>query len=112
MLSFTAVSLRPCPGEGKLLLRVQGGTVELFGLVVHICCSIRSRMLNLGRPEYSLGESLGHQIIPAPFPELQGWEGGAGKLPPACGTVQVAEGGVSQIGSVELGQSDILFSLS
>lgn len=32
-----------------LLLWVQGGTVELFGLVVHIGCSVRRWMLNLGR---------------------------------------------------------------
>lgn len=68
-------------------------------------------MLSLGRPEHSLGESLGCQVKPGPFPELQGWEGGAGKLPPACGTVQVLEGGISQIGSAELRQSDVLLFL-
>lgn len=96
-----------------LLLWARGGTIELFGLVVHICYSVRSWTLNLGRPEHSLEESLGCQVIPAPFPELQGWERGAGKLPPARGKVQVAEGRVSQIGSAELSQSDtLLFSLS
>lgn len=68
-----------CPGQGTLLLRVQGGTVELFGLVVRICCSARSWTRNLGKPERSLGESLGCQVIPAPLPELQGWDGGVGK---------------------------------
>lgn len=29
------------------LLQVQGGTVELFGLVVRICCSVRSWMLKV-----------------------------------------------------------------
>lgn len=52
-------------GEEMLLLWVQGSTVELFYLVC------------------------------AYFPELQGWERFAGKLPPASGTVQLADGVVS-----------------
>lgn len=53
------------PGEEMLLLWVQGSTVELFRLVC------------------------------AYFPELQGWERFAGKLPPVSGTVQLADGVVS-----------------
>lgn len=53
------------PGEEMLLLWVQGSTVELFYLVC------------------------------AYFPELQEWERFAGKLPPASGTVQLADGVVS-----------------
>lgn len=49
------------PDEEMLLLWVQGGTALLFRLVC------------------------------AYFPELQGWEGVAGKLPSVSGMVQVAE---------------------
>lgn len=50
------------PDEEMLLLRVQGGTVELF----HLVCAY--------------------------FPELQRCERIAGKLSPVSGTVQVADG--------------------
>lgn len=49
------------PDEEMVLLWVQGSTAELF----HLMCAC--------------------------FPELQGWEGIAGKLPPASGMVQVAD---------------------
>lgn len=70
------------PDKEILLLWVQGSTVELFYLVY------------------------------AYFPELQAWERVAGKLPPASGTVQVADGVVSQgDGSTEFSQSDVFFLL-
>lgn len=69
MVSFIVASLRLCPGEGTLLLQVSGDTVELFGLVV-FC---RSWMLNLGRPEHSLGEN---PVYPSTLPFLTTGMGG------------------------------------